>query len=67
MKKILRGVVLLMALGLSGCTGLELFIIGSMLGGAGTSYGKPWLDKILTPAPEVQKPPTPPVQEEVKK
>ena len=55
MKKILRGAVLLMALGLSGCTGLELFMIGSMLGGGAVGYGKPWLDKILTPAP-VQEP-----------
>ena len=65
MKKILRGLVLLMALGLSGCTGLELFIIGSMLGGAGTSYGKPWLDRMLTPTPDPApapvKPPVAPV------
>ena len=55
MKKTLRGIVLLLALGLSGCTGLELFMIGSMLGGAGTSYGKPWLDHYLA-APQ----PSPP-------
>ena len=61
MKKILRGVVLLMALGLSGCTGLELMLVGSLLGGAGTSYGKPWLDKILTPAPAVPAAPATPV------
>ena len=51
MKKILRGALVVMALGLGGCTGLELFMIGSLLGGTGTSYGKPWLDKILTPEP----------------
>ena len=56
MKKVLRGSLLALALGLGGCTGLELFMIGSMLGGAGTSYGKPWLDKYLTPTPAVDPP-----------
>lgn len=51
MKKILRASILLMALGLSGCTGLELFMIGSLVGGGAAGYGKPWLDKYLTPAP----------------
>lgn len=60
MKKLLSGAFLALALGLGGCTGLELFMIGSMLGGAGTSYGKPWLDKYLTPEPvEAPKPPVP--------
>ena len=57
MKKILRGTVLLLALGLSGCGVLEALLIGGLVGGAGTSYGKPWLDRLLAP----------PVQEEVKK
>ena len=51
MKKLLRGALLIAMVGLGGCTGTELFLVGSLLGGAGTSYGKPWLDKLLTPTP----------------
>lgn len=57
MKKVLCGSLLVLVLGAGGCTGLEALLIGSMMGGAGTSYGKPWLDRLLAP----------PVQEEVKK
>lgn len=61
MRKLLRGSLLALALGLSGCTGLELFMIGSLLGSGATSYGKPWLDKYLTLAPtEPAKPPVTP-------
>lgn len=66
MKKMLRGALLLLALGLSGCTGLEMMMVGSMLGGTGVGYGKPWLDKYFTPTPPAPaptsataKPPTP--------
>ena len=51
MKKILRGLVLMMTLGLSGCTGLEMLLVGGSMGGLGASYLKPWMDKYLTPAP----------------
>ena len=51
MRKLLSGVMLFLVLGLGGCTGLELFMIGSMLGGGTVGYGKPWLDRYLTPPP----------------
>lgn len=48
MKKVFLAVLL--SLGLSGCTPLESLLIGSLLGGTTASYGKPWLDRYLTPA-----------------
>lgn len=55
MRKLVCPILLSLTLGLGGCTGLELFMVGSALGIGGASYGKPWLDKYLTP--ESAKPP----------
>ena len=61
MLKFARGLFLLLALGLSGCGVLEALLIGGLTGGAGTSYGKPWLDRYLAvpPATEPAKIPAP--------
>ena len=66
MKKALRGSLLILALGLSGCTGLEALLIGSMVGGVGTSYGKPWLDRYLSPPPPAPPQPVVPTDQEKK-
>ena len=50
MKKVFYAMSLSLTLGLSSCgvTGLEAILIGSLLGGSVSSYGKPYLDKYLT-------------------